>query len=93
MNTLVDVSLKKINVYGNRKKLHLLNYFKGKSIKNLLSERKSLSQKIKKIIKVRKNYFFGNIRVFTELLEHSENTPLELIELEDFASISISSIG
>ena len=33
VNTLDDVSLKKINFYGERKKLQLLNYFKGESSK------------------------------------------------------------
>ena len=33
MNTLDDVSVKKINFYGNRKNMQLLNYFKGESSK------------------------------------------------------------
>ena len=33
MKTLVDVSLKEINFYGNRKKLQLLNDFKGENSK------------------------------------------------------------
>ena len=41
---------------------------------NLVSERKSLLQKLQK--KDYKKYFFGNVRVFTEYLEHPENTLL-----------------
>ena len=72
MNTLVDVILKKIKFYGNRKKLQLLNYFKEKS-----STIYSLNEKV--YYKNYKTYFFGIVRVFTEHLEHPEDTPLATI--------------
>ena len=49
---------------------------KGKVV-NLVSERKSLSQKLQKIWKkYYKKFFFGNVRVFTDHLEYPENTPV-----------------
>ena len=71
MNTLVDVSLKKINFYGNRKKLQLLNYFKGKSIVSLVSEQKSLLQKLQKI---KKDYKALEKNIFLDMSGYSLNT-------------------
>ena len=48
VNTLVDVSLKKINFYGNRKKLQLLNYFEGESSKIYFLNEKAYSKNYKK---------------------------------------------
>ena len=73
MNTLVEVILKKINFYGNRKKLQLLNYFKGESSKIYFLKEKFITKHKKDYKKLEKCILFGIVRVFTE---HSKNTPL-----------------
>ena len=71
MNTLVDVSLKKKSIFMViAKKLQLSNYFKGQSFKNLLSEQKSLLQKLHKIekdYKSLKKLFFCSLNTFNTL--------------------------
>ena len=73
VNTLVDVSLKKSIFIIIAKKLQILNSFKGESSKINFLNKKVYHKNYKKLEKI----FFGNVRVFTEHLEHPEDTPQE----------------
>ena len=50
VKTHVDVNLKKINLYGTRKKLQLLNYLKGASSKICFPTEKNYCKNYKKIV-------------------------------------------